>query len=170
LIIEVSNVTKVMLKKLFFAFCLLSSAFCFPATAQTANEWIPVARGVQGEIFSIDKNTIQLNGSAYGFWVNVDHPQGGISVTRMYIAADCGTNALLYAWIIEADRNGQVTKNERLNMPAMQAAPGTVNSQLVNAVCTGFSTDPQLAALTRARQSNADAITKTMEAAARMYR
>jgi hypothetical protein len=159
-----------MLKQLFLASCLLPSAFCLPAIAQTANQWIPVAQGVQGEVFSIDKNTIQPNGSAYGFWVNVDHPQGNVSVTRMYMAADCGTDAIQYAWIIEANRNGQVTKNERLNMSAIQVASGTVNSQLVNAVCTGFSTDPRLTALTRARQSNADAITKAMQSAANMYR
>ncbi|MEH1814954.1 MAG: surface-adhesin E family protein [Nostoc sp.] len=158
-----------MINKL-IALCLLPSAVCLPVNAQIASQWIPVAKGVQGEIFSIDKNSIQPSGSAYGFWVHIDHTQGNISATRMYMAADCGTDAIQYAWIIEANQSGHVTKNEQLNMPAMQTQSGTVNSQLVNAVCTGFSTDPQLAALTRARQSSADAITKAMQSAANMYK
>ncbi|ACC82369.1 surface-adhesin E family protein [Nostoc punctiforme] len=158
-----------MIKKL-IALSILPSTVCLPVNAQIASQWIPVAKGVQGEIFSIDKNSIQPSGSAYGFWVHIDHTQGNISATRMYMAADCGTDAIQYAWIIEANQSGQVTKNEQLNMPAMQAQSGTVNSQLVNAVCTGFSTDPQLAALTRRAQTNAEAITKAMQSAANMYK
>ncbi|MEH2081361.1 MAG: hypothetical protein V7K89_15600 [Nostoc sp.] len=115
-------------------------------------------------------NSIRSIGSAYGFWVHVDYAQGNISATRVYMATDCGTDAIQYAWIIEANHSGQVTKNERLNMPVIQAVLGTVNSQLVNAVCTSFSTDPQLAALTRRAQTNADAITKAMQSVANMYK
>jgi hypothetical protein len=160
-----------MIKKLFLALCFLPSALCLPAIAQSTNQqWIPVSKGAQGEIFSIDKNSIQPNGSAYGFWIHVDHAQGAVSATRMYMAANCGNDMIQSYWIIESGRNGQITKNEQLNTLPVQAAYGTVSSQLVNAVCTGFSSDPQLAALTRARQSNAEAIGRAMESVANMYK
>lgn len=143
------------------------SLFASPANAQIpvpTNQWIPAAQGVQGDIFSIDKGSIQLTGGVYGFWVHIDHATGNIAASRIFMAASCGADTIQYAWLVEANRNGQIVTNKQVNSPFMQAAVGTVNSQLINAVCTGFSTDPNLAALTRARQTSAEVINRAMNA------
>ncbi|MBN3921966.1 hypothetical protein [Nostoc sp. NMS4] len=144
-----------------------------PALAQIpvpANQWIPTAQGEQGDIFSIDRGSIQTNGGAYSFWIHIDHAQGVVAVSRVHVIASCASDAFQYNWLLQANRQGQIIQNEKLETPVMQAAAGTVNAQLINAVCTNFSTDPQLAALTRATQTNAEAINRAMEAAAKMFR
>lgn len=153
-----------MFKKL-----LLTTALCLLPSAAFA-QWVPVTQSQQGDVFSVDKGDMGINGNVRVFWVNIDHAAGNVATSRTVMAANCATNNFTWLWLIQGNRQGQVVANGKIDRPVEQAQYGSVNSQLINAVCTGFVDDPQLAALTRARQSSADAITKAMEAAAQMFR
>jgi hypothetical protein len=162
-----------VLKKI--AACLLPFVICLPASAQTipvpSEQWAPVTQASNGEIFSIDKGTIGANGNTRTFWVNVNHNQNSnVAITRIYMGANCASNAVAYGWLLQANWQGQVIANGNPNMNPVQAQAGTVNDNLVNAVCTGFSTDPQLNALTRARQADLKAITRAMQIGASMFK
>lgn len=153
-----------MFKKLL----LTTALVLLPSTAFA--QWVPVSQSPQGDLFSVNKDDIGVNGNVRVFWVNVDHASGNVATSRTVVAANCATNSYTWLWLIQGNKQGQVVTNSKLNMPVEQAQHGSVNSQLINAVCTGFVSDPQLVALTRARQSSSDAITKAMETAAQMFR
>lgn len=153
-----------MLKKL-----LLTTALCLiPSTAFA--QWVPITKSPQGDVFSINKDDIAASGNVRVFWVNVDHAAGNVSITRTAVAANCANNNYTWLWLIQANKQGQIVANTKINIPTEQAQYGSVNSQLIESVCTGFVDDPQLAALTRSRQSSAEAITRAMESAAKMFR
>jgi hypothetical protein len=156
------------------AACLLPFAICLPASAQIpvpAEQWTPVTEAAKGEVFSIDKGTIGTNGNMRTFWVNVNHVKdSNVAITRMYMGANCANNVVDYGWVLQADWQGQVITNKYPGMEPVQASPGTVNDKLLHAVCTGFSTDPQLNALTRARQADTEAITRAMQIGAGMFK
>lgn len=133
-------------------------ATSLPANAEIpipANQWHSVAQDAGGNFYQIDDGTIQDHGYVKTYWIQTLFNQGEVS--RQYMAVNCATNIYSTGWVVIANNKGQIVINTSVKQVNQQVAAGTVNDALTNAVCTGFVTDPQLAALTRARQSSANA-------------
>lgn len=141
---------------------------CNPVIAQSipvpSNQWQAITKDVNGNIFQVDRGTVVTNGNLALYWVQILFTNGNIAVSRQYTAANCATNEYALGWALDANSQGQILANAPVKQATQYAASGTVSSYLINAVCTGFIEDPQLAALTRARQTDANAITEAMKA------
>ncbi|OYE00372.1 hypothetical protein [Nostoc sp. 'Peltigera membranacea cyanobiont' 232] len=161
-------------KKISFLGLLISFITCNPAMAQSipvpSNQWQAVIQDTNGNIFQVDRGTVATNGNLTLYWVQILYSNGGIAVSRQYTAANCATNEYALGWALDANSQGQILTNAPVKLVKQYAASGTVSSYLINAVCTGFSTDPQLNALTRAQQTNAEAITRAMQIGAGMFK
>jgi hypothetical protein len=155
---------KLNLPILAVGFAVLTS-LSLPANAEIpipANQWHSVAQDAGGNLYQVDQGTIQNHGYVKTYWVQTLFNQGEVS--RQYMAVNCATNIYSTGWVVIANNQGQIVVNTSLEQSNQQVAAGTINDALTNAVCTGFISDPQLAALTRARQSSANAITEAMKA------
>lgn len=162
---RVIHQSNIMFKKL-----ILTAILCFAPTQAFAG-WVPVAQLPDGRVFSINPGDIVVQGNNRMFWVNLDYQSGNVAASRTLMAANCGTNQYTYLWFIAGDRSGQIIANEKVSVPIATAEAGSGNMALINIACTGGGiSDPQLEALTRSRQTNAEAINRAMESAAKMFR
>lgn len=170
------------------AVCSIGLVFAFNsgAIAQEiplpSENWQPISRNQSNDLFLLDRGTIGRQGNFVGFWTQINHRAGGIAVSRVYNVGNCSTNVTQPLWLVQASIQGQIIRNEKTPIEQNINTPGSVGRILLDAACGNSSPEvqaqtaqaeivkAQLEALTRFRQTNADAINNAMRTTADMFK
>ena len=130
-----------------------------------------------GDEIAIDAKTVIYQGKFVRFWQRrlADVPnQNGVTNSFYYESVDCSQRVFRFHKDLYLDRAGKIVNQSVGDSPLQTVVPGSVGEQVYQLVCQ--SVDPnsvvtraQLDALTRARQTNADMINKSMQDAAKLF-
>jgi hypothetical protein len=171
------------------AACSVGLAFTFSSSAKAqqipapSQQWQRIGSDQSGNnTYSIDQGTIVRQGNSVGFWTQINHRSGGISASRIYAVGECSSSWVQSLWMIQASRQGKIVTNQKSTAQAGILPPNSTGRILLDTVCGNNSPEmqaqasqaaivqAQLEALTRARQTNADAIGNAIRTSAEMFK
>jgi len=112
---------------------VLAIAHCKPASAEQipvpSEQWQIVVHDSDNNILSIDQGTVTRQGNFAGFWTQAISPTNKVAISRVYTVADCSGGAFQALWVAQADRQGKILANNKVNESV------TPDKLLVDAVC-----------------------------------
>ncbi len=98
---------------------VLAIAYCKPASADQipmpSEQWQIIVHDSDNNILSIDQGTITRQGNFAGFWTQTISPTSTVAISRVYAVADCSSGAFQALWVAQADRQGKILANNKVN-------------------------------------------------------